>query len=381
MVRENQWASFSGQQLASVYAREADALGAIAMSPGFDNLIPQFNDYESYLKRLLNHPNHKQNLGTLLSDNRVVDTAVPTNVLAQLFCQAHIAACAELFKVWKIDESQLNREGLRAVVAKASAEIIKVSKIPTEMPSEKYTDSQKQVMRGIDVIQNVDTVRVIQILKLMGLVSIQARESHQLSLGVGNGYRDLYGIHLIPRITMEKQREHVEFRFETIERQAAHTVLVDNDQAYKDQFDSLNRKEEGKVLALNNDAEESVKRLEVEQKESNLRQRNLVVCLRIDHRMIPDSKSFLNLMGRVIDSRADLIMTIGAGNNLLEFEGRLKCFDEMFASLVELGLKPVRILMHGRGSAAEKRSNPNFGELAYTSYQILYCSLERDHIK
>jgi len=134
------------------------------------------------------------------------------------------------------------------------------------------------------------------------------------------------------------------------------------------------------VLALNNDAEESVKRLEVEQKELNLKQRNLVVCLRIDHRMLPNSRSFLNLIGRVIDSRADLIMTIGAGNNLLEFEGRLKCFDEMFASLVELGLKPVRILMHGRGSSAQKRSKPNFGELAYTSYQILYCSLERDRI-
>ena len=74
------------------------------------------------------------------------------------------------------------------------------------------------------------------------------------------------------------------------------------------------------------------------------------MCLRIDHRMIPDSKNFLRLIGSVIDSTADLIMTIGAGNNLVEFEGRLRCFDEMFTSLVELGLKPVRILMHGRGS-------------------------------
>ena len=379
-MKENQWASFSGQQLASVYALEADALGAIAMSPGFDNLIRQFDDYESYLIRLLNDPIHKQNVDALLSEHGVVDTAVPTKLLAQLFCQAQLAACAELFKGWKVDESQLNREGLRAVVGQASAEIIKVSKIPTEVHPEKYSEPQRQVMRGIDVIQNVDTVRVLQILKLMGLVSIQASESHQLSLGVGNGYRDLYGIHLIPRITMEKQREEVKLHFETLERQAAHTVLVDNDPAYKFQFDALNRKEEGKVLALNNDAEECVKRLEVEQKDLNLKLRNLVVCLRIDHRMVPDSRIFLNLIGRVIDSRADLIMTIGAGNNLLEFEGRLKCFDEMFASLVELGLKPVRILMHGRGSSAQKRSKPNFGELAYTSYQILYCSLERDRI-
>ena len=251
-MKENQWASFSGQQLASVYALEADALGAIAMSPGFDNLIRQFDDYESYLIRLLNDPIHKQNVDALLSEHSVVDTAVPTKLLAQLFCQAQLAACAELFKGWKVDELQLNREGLRAVVGQASAEIIKVSKIPTEVHPEKYSEPQRQVMRGIDVIQNVDTVRVLQILKLMGLVSIQASESHQLSLGVGNGYRDLYGIHLIPRITMEKQREKVKLHFETLERQAAHTVLVDNDPAYKDQFEALNRKEKGKVLALKN---------------------------------------------------------------------------------------------------------------------------------
>lgn len=379
-MEENQWASFSGSHLASVYALEADALGAIAMSPGFGKLIRQFNDYESYLKRLLNEPNHKQNLDALLSDNRVVDTAVPTNVLAQLFCHAQIAACAELLKGWKIDERRLNREGLRAIVAQASAEIIKVPEIPTEMPLENYSDLQRQVMRGIDVVQNVDTVRVLQILKLMGLVSIQASQTHQLSLGVGNGYRDLYGIHLIPKITVGEQKANVEFHFDTLERQALHTVLIDNDPAYKDQFEALNQKEEGKVLALNKGAEESVGLLEAEQKELNLRKRNLVVCLRIDHRMIPDSKSFLRLIGSVIDSTADLIMTIGAGNNLVEFEGRLRCFDEMFTSLVELGLKPVRILMHGRGSSLEKRSRPNFGELAYTSYQILYCSLERDRI-
>ena len=75
-MKENQWASFSGQQLASVYALEADALGAIAMSPGFDNLIRQFDDYESYLIRLLNDPIHKQNVVALLSEHSVVDTAL-----------------------------------------------------------------------------------------------------------------------------------------------------------------------------------------------------------------------------------------------------------------------------------------------------------------
>jgi hypothetical protein len=108
--------------------------------------------------------------------------------------------------------------------------------------------------------------------------------------------------------------------------------------------------------------------------------RNLVVGLRIDHHMIPDAEKFLRLIGTVIDSNADLIFTIGAGNNVTEFEGRLSCFNKLFAALTRVGLKPVRLLLHGKGSTQEQRSRPNFGQLAYTSYQILYCKLQRDRM-
>jgi hypothetical protein len=379
-VRQNQWALFSGQQLASAYALEADAFGAIAMTPSFNSLISQFNDYDDYLKGLRNDPAHQQIVGMLSKNNGIIDTAVPTKELVQLFCQAQIAACSELFNGWKISSSQLNRNELRALVERASAGIINIPQIPVGTPVDQYSDSQRQLLSGINVIQNVDTVRVLQILKLLGLTSTLAKEHHQLSLGVGNGYRDLYGIHLNPKITMVQEGSSVKLHFETQERQAAHTVLVDNDPIYKDHFEALNQKEERRVLALNSDAEKSLEVLAKKQEGSGLKQRNLVVCLRIDHHMIPDSKNFIHLIGRVIDSNADLIMTIGAGNNLTEFEGRLQCFDEMSAYLAQIGLKPIRILLHGKGSSAEQRNRPNFGQLAYTSYQILYCSLDRNRI-
>ena len=379
-MRQNQWALFSGQQLASAYALEADAFGAIAMAPSFNNLISQFNDYDDYLKGLRNDPAHQQIVGMLSKNNGIIDTAVPTKELVQLFCQAQIAACSELFNGWKISSSQLNRNELRALVERASAGIINIPQIPVGTPVDQYSDSQRQLLSGINVIQNVDTVRVLQILKLLGLTSTLAKEHHQLSLGVGNGYRDLYGIHLNPKITMVQEGSSVKLHFETQERQAAHTVLVDNDPIYKDHFEALNQKEERRVLALNSDAEKSLEVLAKKQEGSGLKQRNLVVCLRIDHHMIPDSKNFIHLIGRVIDSNADLIMTIGAGNNLTEFEGRLQCFDEMSAYLAQIGLKPIRILLHGKGSSAEQRNRPNFGQLAYTSYQILYCSLDRNRI-
>jgi len=77
-VRQNQWALFSGQQLASAYALEADAFGAIAMTPSFNSLISQFNDYDDYLKGLRNDPAHQQIVGMLSKNNGIIDTAVPT---------------------------------------------------------------------------------------------------------------------------------------------------------------------------------------------------------------------------------------------------------------------------------------------------------------
>ena len=80
-----------------------------------------------------------------------------------------------------------------------------------------------------------------------------------------------------------------------------------------------------------------------------------MACLRIDHRMIPEPERFLELLAGVIAPEADLIMTIGAGHNLTEFEGRLNCFDSLFNLLTDLGHKPVRIILHKGGSLEEKR--------------------------
>jgi hypothetical protein len=379
-VTQNHWATLSGQQLASAYALEADAFGAIAMSPSFDGLIRQFNDYDSYLKRLNQDSKHRETVRSLLKNDGIIDTAVPTRELAQLFCLAQIAACSELFRGWEINSSQLNREGIRALVDQGSAGIRNIPEIPLETRPDQYSEAQRQLLNGVNVIQNVDTIRVLQVVKLLGLISIHASDIQQLSLGVGNGYRDLYGIHGVARISKKQEGASTILNFDMQEQQAAHTVLVDSDPTYHDHFENLNREEADRVLALNTEADQAMKTLGKKQLKLDLSLRNLVVGLRIDHHMIPDAEKFLGLIATVIDSNADLIFTIGAGNNLMEFEGRLNCFDKLFAALTQIGLKPIRLLLHGKGSPQEQRSRPNFGQLAYTSYQILYCKLQRDRM-
>lgn len=379
-MSQNQWASFSGQQLVAAFVQEADAFGAIAMSPGFETFLSYFSDYDTYLGRLLKGATHQKTIDAALGKSGIIDTATPSKELAQLFCQAQIAACAELFNGWKINNSHLNRDVIRSLVQQGSSSFAPIPAISSDVRPDQYNDSQRLLLNGINVIQNIDTIRVLQVLKLFGFLTTAASETQQLSLGVGNGYRDLFGIHMLPKIGTSQTTTGNQYHFEMIERQAAHTVLVDNDPVYKTHFSELTKNEKSRVLALNADADDALVKIENEQSDSLLELRNLVVCLRIDHRMIPDAEKFLNSIAKVIDASADLVMTIGAGNNLEEFEGRLSTFDALFDSLAEKGLKPVRILLHGRGTAAEMRANPNFGQLAYASYQVLYCKLEKSKL-
>ena len=374
---KNQWATFSGQELVSAYTLEGDTLGALAMTGTFEGVIQEFSDYNGYLKRLKSASGH---VSAVMSDDGVVNIGVPSKELVLLLCRAQIAACAELFKGWDIPEEQLTRDGMRLLIEKSTASLIKIPNVPTNVPPEELDDGQRQILSAVNVLQNADTVRVVQIVKLLGLFSTPYRDIQQLSLGVGNGYRDLYGMHISPKVIRSKFPEKTYF-FDTLERQAAHTVLIDSDPAQQEHFYQLNSRERGKVLALNGDANESLEQLREMQERSQLRLRNLVVCLRVDHRMIPNSEKFLGQIAQVVAEKADLVMTIGAGHNLSEFEGRLKCFDDLINLLKGVGLKPVRILLHKGGSSEEKRRAPAFGQLAYTSYQVLYCRLHRDDLE
>ena len=378
-MTENQWATFSGQQLASAYVLEADTLGALAQSAAFDDVVRYFGSYEYYLKCLHSDPVYQSSLDRIISDQGIVDVAVPSKELVLLFCQAQIAACTELFKGWEIPSDQLNRQGMRSLVNKSTEALLDVPNVPTNIPLEQLSSAQRQILSAVNVLQNADTVRVIQITRLLGMLTTSAEDTHQLSIGVGNGYRDLYGIHMVPKVTVNDLPSK-SFVFDTQDKQAAHTVLIDNDPEQGEHFKQLNSRESETVLALNQGADESLKHLRGALNESQLAPRNLVACLRIDHRMIPEPERFFELLAGVIAPEADLIMTIGAGHNLAEFEGRLNCFDSLFNLLTDLGHKPVRIILHKGGSLEEKRATPAFGQLAYTSYQIIYCRLERDRL-
>ena len=83
---------------------------------------------------------------------------------------------------------------MRALIDQGCADIRNIQEISPEIRPEQYSEAQRQLLNGVNVIQNVDTVRVLQVVKLLGLISTPASEVQQLSLGVGNGY---HGNHIV----------------------------------------------------------------------------------------------------------------------------------------------------------------------------------------
>tara|TARA_B100000959_G_C14982773_1_gene624236 strand:- start:2332 stop:3471 length:1140 start_codon:yes stop_codon:yes gene_type:complete len=376
-VGENQWASASGQLVADAYLREADGFGAIAARPAFRRMLLSFTDYEAHLCQINKDSIHQEKIRKLLQVGATLDTSKPTPELVEIFCEAQIAVCCELFRGKNISASQMNREGMRLLARQAASKVIDIPAIAEELSPADYSESQKDLLDALNHVGNLDTLRVMQVTRSLGLIAVRPDSVRQLSLGAGNGYRDLYGIHAVPKITIQSLSKGDVFAFNVIDRVTANTVLIDNDPMLARHYDKLNADQGGKILAMNMDANRALQELQNKQQDLGLGSRNLVAGLRIDHRMIPDAGEFLRLISAVIDSSADMLLTIGAGNNLAEFESRIRCFDALSKLLKSRGMEPIRIKLHGPGSSNDQRRLLNFGNLEYASYQILYCELLR----
>ena len=378
---ENQWASASGQLVADAFQREADGFAVIATQPIFRRMLKSFTDYEAHLHQLNKDSIHQKKIRELLQAGATIDTSKPTPTLVEIFCEAQVAVCCELFRGNNISASQMNREGMRLLARQAASKVIDTPAIGEDVSPANYSESQKDLLDELNHVGNLDTLRVMQVARLLGLIAVRPDSVRQLSLGAGNGYRDLYGIHAVPKITIQSLSAGDVFAFNVIDRVTENTVLIDNDPMLARHYAKLNAEQGGRMLAMNMDANRALQELQIKQQELGLGNRNLVAGLRIDHRMIPDAREFIQLISTVIDSSADMLLTIGAGNNLAEFESRIACFDALSKLLKSQGMEPIRIKLHGPGSSNDQRRLLNFGNLAYASYQILYCKLRRKNLQ
>ena len=208
----------------------------------------------------------------------------------------------------------------------------------------------------------------------------------QLSLGSARGIRDLYSVHLVPGI--EQSRPQAIFkspqpgtvRFNTVLRKPTDVVMVDNHPVYRPYYESLSSKWDNKVIGVHTGSYEVLENFFTDERMRNVKPRDLIFAFRIDHRGFPDVVQFLRLLGPVIANTAHFVITMGAGHSLDEFKGRVNTMKTFNQELSKLGMQPYHFTWHKGETVQEKYQTPLFGAGASTSYETLYCNLDKKRL-
>lgn len=225
-------------------------------------------------------------------------------------------------------------------------------------------------------LHTLDTMRTQQLLRAFGLFTPDPNETYQLGLGAGNGLRDAFFVHAEPwiRSSMQGGREFVSLGVER--RWSKHIVLTDSDPEYRNHYVKLGNREFPDIDAYNEKTENVLQRFPG----SGFQKRNLVTSIRFDHRMFPDVPGFLSLLTPCLSEECDFIASVGAGDTIEDFTGRMEKIAEFFQVLKSAGLQPVVFKFHGSGNPLKKWKSMQFGGPSATTYQMLYCKLKKNNL-
>lgn len=348
---------------------EIDGLCAIAELDIFPKLLKYITDYEHFISVERNHIYAKKKIQKIFN-NGVLDQNNKSLIIREIYCTSHLIACCELLKGTTLDITALNRN----TAATLTDNILKF-----------FNNNYYEIDYRLHTI---DAVRTMQILRIMGLITKPVKNIRQLSLGAADGMKDIRAIHLLPSFqkvnsTAISSKSAIDtlYKFDVIEQHAEDIIIVDGDPTRKEAYEQFNNDSSHNVLAINNDSMPTLKELPGIMQRNQLPLRDLVVGLRVEHRMIPSVKDFFRALKNSIADISDLIITIGSGQSLEDFDGRTSLLKNMFSELTQLGMKPVIIKLHGQGSLEQQYQDHKFGLAGITTYQILYCKLKKKLLK
>ena len=345
------------KQFAVEYLKEISGLAKAAALPEFDRFVSQLSDYEAFLSSRVRLSQPLSPVIAASNGTRIVDLATNNTKIHEAMTFAHIAACCHLLHSSRLARSCLKRKTLLLMARQFLRSC--------ENKPEDYR------ARMVHKFHTMDAMRTIQFLRALGLVTRPSSAMYQLGIGAAEGTRDVLSIHLVPRIDMSCETGGPFLTFRADQQTAAESIIIDAEPLYEEQYAALNQDDSMNVIAYNCDTLGVLKILPDEMPHK----RNFVTALRIDHRGLPDVGEFFRYLGTCVDEDCDLVMTIGAGDTVQDFEGRIKKFGELFAALERVGLRPVLFKLHGPGSPAKQQKSLYYGNVRASSYQILYCKL------
>jgi hypothetical protein len=347
------------------YEAEFACLVKIAQSSLRDKCFSRIINYDEFIKSV-SSGGRSTEIRRHISKSSIVYFKKDEEILLDAVLTAHVAICCELLTGSSIPFSVLREENLTFITRKFIDSFGNLEE-----------DTRARNMLEFN-LHSADAFRTIQILRYLGLFLRSPEDINQLSLGAGSAKKDIRSIHITPKITFGPENTIL---FNFTEKSAQDIVIVDGDPSRKSEYNQMTENKELPVFAINNDALEALSDLPNILGENELKKRNTVIGLRIDHRMIPDASDFFRKLSSSITDDADLIITIGSGFGIDDFAGRTEVISELHNYLKSVGLAPFLIKLHGEGSLDEQWNSPSFGLKDITTYQILYCKLIRNKLK
>ena len=351
------------------FIEEAKLLAKIAKSDKFSQYTENYSDFRKFIAG--EAPKMFANvLKERINDENIIDANHPD--LIEFYNYVNLAASCAVFQDWKLPTDKLSEDQLVALVKQS-------------VPAFHQNDQIKATLLS-DKLNGADTIRIVTMLRLLGLLPDEIHNAHQLSLGSARGIRDLHSVHLVPGIehshpsAILKSPEPETISFNTSLRKPTDVVIVDNHPAYRPYYESLSSQWDNKVVGVHTGSYEVLENFLTDERTRNVKPRDLIFAFRIDHRGFPDVVQFLRLLGPVIADTAHFVITMGAGHSIDEFTGRVNTMKTFNVELSKLGMQPYHFTWHKGEALQEKYQTPLFGLGAYTSYETLYCNLDKKRL-
>lgn len=352
------------------FASEVKLLQLMEKYPYFNELGKSFENYAEFLDT-----SRERYFGSECLDSiklaGMVQMGEVTDCMAKSVGAINLAAVCSLFSGWKIPRTVLQSRKLYDLLEESITQL--------------GPDKEKATGFLANKLNIGDTCRVIHMLKMFGLLPTDISDRPHISFGASGGIRERTGIHQMPK-TLNHQANALlrdptpeSIEFDITNTHPEDLILVDNDPDMSTRYTKLNK--ERNILALNMDALEAMDMIRTKIDDKGISARTLVSAFRLDHRMIPDCPVFIDRLGSIISDSASFIATIGAGHSNEEFLGRKRVMNALLNILQDRGLDPKLFIWHRGTSATEQRRNPIFGSPAYATYEVLFCTLQRDALQ
>ena len=345
------------KQVGREYLAEIRELVRVVERPDFNEILDHFADYPDYLLRR-SRDGSADKIMMEGGDKRIFDIGTTQPLVLKAMAMTQLAACCHLLHGSRVTRHQFSRNILEAM---AGQFVNSLSGKPDEY-----------LRRITNKTHVMDAIRTMHLLRTLGLVTRPVAEFHQIGLGAAEGTRDALGLHLSPSIQQISGENGRLLELTTEQQQLTDIIIADANPVYREGYEELNKDPSNNITAYNRDT------LTVLRDLGNTTQtrRNLVTALRIDHRMIPDATGFLGQLGKCVSNDCDFILSIGAGDTLDDYKGRIKCVNGLFMALDNSGMRPVLFKFHESGGLDHQWNSLRYGNRRASTYQLLYCRID-----